>query len=225
MHDFADAFARRDEIKCSRIAIELVHIVNWSEDRTVFLAYMPQHNRDLSSQWVIHSIGLLMMAAIPIRTAGLERSTSRTNWTYSAYPSREAAAAGHRNAINLAMSGETESYPTLPSEFYNQVLDTGRMNSGFTQLDYLELALSVVIRVIRYAPAYFSWVGEIIQAYHVLLADRQRIQQQLPGAHHTRWASNWCFKVPTYDTRFGRFRGNTFKEMMWTQERELVYKS
>ncbi len=139
-------------------------------------------------------VGLLMMAAIPIRTAGLERSTSRTNWTYSAYPSREAAAAGHRNAINLAMSGETESYPTLPSEFYNQVLDTGRMNSGFTQLDYLELALSVVIRVIRYAPAYFSWVGEIIQAYHVLLADRQRIQQQLPGAHHTRWAIKLVFQ-------------------------------
>ncbi len=66
MHDFADAFAKRDEIKCSRIAIELVHIVNWSEDRTVFLAYMPQHNRDLSSQWVIHSIGTQILSALPI---------------------------------------------------------------------------------------------------------------------------------------------------------------
>ncbi|KAI0964971.1 hypothetical protein F4678DRAFT_486021 [Xylaria arbuscula] len=222
IHEFASAFARGDEIKCSRIAIQLTHIVDWSKDQNTFIKYMPKDSRDLHPSWVFHCIGLLMMASIPIRRAPLERATVHPDWTYSTVPSRDAAAAGHKNTISIPRGGDSENYSTLPSQLYDQLNNRGQL-TNFTQLDYLDLAAATVNKICGYAPAYWGWVGAMMDGYHALLEDRRRILQQVRNAHRTRWASNWPFKVPAYDTEVGIFRDNVFKKMTWNEEGGLVY--
>ncbi|KAI1429089.1 hypothetical protein F5Y12DRAFT_710642 [Xylaria sp. FL1777] len=217
INNFANAFAERDEIKCARIATRLANIVNWGADQNVFLGYMPQNDSDLTPSWIFHCI------ATPIRLTELKRRTTHSSWSYSTYPSRRASAGGHRGTICLGMNGKTEIDSCPPSVFYNQILDTGRMEDGFTQFDYLELAVSVVTEIARYAPAYFNWVGAIVAAYHALVADREAIQARTPNSHQVRWASNWPFKIPTYDEHFGRFRLNEFSAMAWDENRNLVF--
>ncbi|KAI1305101.1 hypothetical protein F5Y03DRAFT_356507 [Xylaria venustula] len=223
MHDFASAFAKRDEIECSRIATRLAHVIEWTHDRDTYLQYMPGDSRELHSGWVIHCVGLLMMASIPIRRTKLERATIiHSNWTYSTYPSQEAAVAGHKYTITMPRNGESEIYEALPSVLYDQVNNRGQI-MNFTQLDYLDLAISTVKSLCEYAPAYLGWVEAIMGGYHALLEDRRRIQQRIPIAHHTCWSSNWPFKVPTYDTKVGVFRDNVFKDMTWNEKGDLVY--
>ncbi|KAJ3578626.1 hypothetical protein NPX13_g1941 [Xylaria arbuscula] len=239
LDEFADAFAKRDEIACASIAIQFTHAINWSVDQDTYNAYMPQTNRELSSPWVFHCIaafqlwrrevtknralGLLMQAAIPIRTQELERSRGPGSWTFSVYPSLHAAAAGHAESINLWQRDRQEEEMVMPSTFFDQVLGTGEKKEGITQLDYLQLVVSTVSDISNYAAVYHSWVEAIISAFHVLQEDREKMSNLLPRAHQTRWATKWPFKPPPYDKKIGRFQGRDFVPLVWKSDGTLVY--
>ncbi|TGJ78984.1 hypothetical protein E0Z10_g9789 [Xylaria hypoxylon] len=218
---FAAAFAKRDEVACAQIATELVHRINWSEDRNTYIRYLPKNDRDLSPWWVLHCIGLLMMASIPIRDhPNLERSQMiETNWTYSAAPSLEAAAAGERYAVRFVMEGTQpkDEHGVNRSEYFDQVNETGQKVNDITQYDYLGLTCGVVNEVARYAPMYAVWVGSIMEAQIALREDRVSIQRNYLAAHSTRWASNWVYKIPKYNQRVIRVVNNVTYDMKWNK--------
>ncbi|KAI0506387.1 hypothetical protein F5B22DRAFT_650777 [Xylaria bambusicola] len=223
LYDFADAFAKKDVIRCGQISILLTHIANWSVDQGTFQECMPSDNRDLSPVWVFHCIGLLMMAAIPIRFAPVRITRKkREDFVYSTYPSREAMAAGHENTIKIPFNSINEGDDVPSSTFYNQIRGTGEKHD-FTQMDYLELAVQTLSDVLSYAPAYWSWANALMQAYHSLKADREEMQELLREAHPFSWAPTWPFKIPPYDKRVGRFKDDGFHRLTWNRDGDLVY--
>ncbi|KAI0533867.1 hypothetical protein GGR58DRAFT_521066 [Xylaria digitata] len=218
---FAAAFARRDEVACGRIAIDLVYRVNWSEDRKTYEKYLPEDSRDLSPWWIFHCIGLLMMASIPIRHHRLvhNRATNQTNWTYSAVPSREAAASGAKYAIRLGFDGKKEEGNSVAgSTFFNQVRQTGQKVNDIEQFDYIGLVSDVVQDVVRYAPIYSAWVTNILEAQAKIHEERVVLQNDYREAHVTRWASRWLFEIPEYNQQVVRIVDNVRYEMRWNQD-------
>lgn len=164
-----------------------------------------------------------MMAALPVRSYDLEKSQVFSDWTYSVYPSLQAAFAGHTSTINMFQRGKTEQESAPASTFYDQILQTGQKKKGITQIDYLELFVNTLSVVTHYAPVYYSWVSAMVGAFRILHEDRERMRKELPNSHHNRWATKWTFKIPPYDSKIGRFRGtDEFAPLFWNSDGNLV---
>lgn len=209
---FAEAFSKRDQIRCGIAAQELVMAADWEADD--FHKYMPQSNTDLNSRWMFHCIGLLMMASIPIRFNRMRRIVQeRPVFTYSAAPSREAAALGFRATVDLTQGGEARTESVESSELFDQVHGRGRVNHGFSQFDYLTIVIDMISGITSYALVDISWLDAIRDAYKALLADREGIRDLYFEGQAARWATNWFFKVPKYTKRVGRFENGSFREL------------
>ncbi|KAI0867286.1 hypothetical protein GGS24DRAFT_516283 [Hypoxylon argillaceum] len=199
---FERAFAEKDEIGCGIAANEMVMLVDWT-DQTAFSQALPQDEYDSRVSWIFHAIGLLMMASIPIRKKGLRRDKSKPEWTFTGNPSKDLVAAGLTVPVRLAMFESQKEESVGKSEFFNQADDRGQTESGFSQIDYLQLAERVTTGVSKYALVYFSWVEAIARAGTNIRRDRQDILTAYPQSHETHWASEWFFEEPGYDKRVG----------------------
>lgn len=159
-------------------------------------------------------LGLLMMASIPIRFNSMQRSVQeRPRFTWSAAPSREAAALGFRATVDIPDGGEERTESVGKSEFFDLFHGRGQLKGGFSQFDYLSLVHNIVADISSYALVDISWLDAMRNAYRTLLADRERIRDLYLDGQATRWASDWFFQVPKYTKRVGRFENSAFREM------------
>lgn len=155
-----------------------------------------------------------MMASIPIRFNRMRRIVQeRPLFTYSAAPSREAAALGFRATVDLNQGGEVNTESVEKSELFDQVHGRGQVERGFSQFDYLTLVIDLLSDITSYALVDVSWVDAILDAYKALLADRENIRDLYFDGQAARWAANWFFTVPKYTKRVGRFENGGFREM------------
>ncbi|GAW13477.1 hypothetical protein ANO14919_028630 [Xylariales sp. No.14919] len=231
---FTVAFAQRDEVTCARIATNLTHCINWSVDRALYLKYLPRSGRDTSPWWAIHCIvgnllriksGLLMMASMPIRTQKITKISSVADKpvTFTATPSRKAAAAGQISTVYINMPvREEKPFDIDKSLFYNQVRETGEKVDGITQMDYLGLISDVLREITLYAPMHAMWLGSIMAAQAKLHTDRRTIRTEYSGAHITRWSSKWFFEIPEYSQHIIRVANDKQYDMNWNRDTETL---
>ncbi|GAP84329.2 hypothetical protein SAMD00023353_0701440 [Rosellinia necatrix] len=96
LHAFARGFAARDELRCRLIARRFVRYLNWTADRDRYVSKLPPTST--THYWLIHAIGLLMHAALPIRVDTLTRARSQAIATWRFIPGRAMAAAAATTA-------------------------------------------------------------------------------------------------------------------------------
>ncbi|KAI0485839.1 hypothetical protein F4859DRAFT_528779 [Xylaria cf. heliscus] len=204
---FADAFARKDHIKCANLATYFIQQVDWDKNHSTYRSYMPS-KVEASSEWIWHAIGLLMMASIPLRPIRLTQKKGGTEWRRELTPSREAAAAGHSSTMYSLRNSDPEEISASSSRLYNYTKPRGRRINNFTQLGYLDLIDDMIELIIRLdAVIHIQFLQAINAAKDALRADRQQLDSYYPGASHTKWASEWFFKLPEYDPAISSFVG------------------
>ncbi|KAI0550994.1 hypothetical protein F4679DRAFT_189769 [Xylaria curta] len=208
---FAEAFADRDEVGCAVIAQQMADRVGWRRDLATFNQYIPQVGGNCHPDWVFHCIGLLMMAAIPIREKTIEREDKDQWKTVILTPSRNMVTTyGLENDFILEeiQSGSKKQTHAGKSELFDHVNGRGQIEDGFTQLDYLDLAADVVSRVTSQTVVHFSWINAINSAIQKLSEDRLGLQTEYPDGHADKWASDWTFETPKYDKERGVYNAD-----------------
>ncbi|KAI0439500.1 hypothetical protein F4803DRAFT_531109 [Xylaria telfairii] len=159
--------------------------------------------------WIFHCIGLLMMAAIPIREERIVRKDREPRASVTLTPSQDMIATGLKMDFQLRQPPiEHERGDHIgKSEFFDHINSRGQIEDGFSQLDYLALAADVVSRGTGNGPVlvHFSWVNAIQDAIHRLSRDRQQLQAANPNEHAAQWVDNWQFDIPKYDKEVGSY--------------------
>ncbi|KAI8631537.1 hypothetical protein F5Y19DRAFT_493414 [Xylariaceae sp. FL1651] len=234
LHSFTVAFEEKDEITCAKTANALANSINWRQDQATFFSGFPGKT-NLSSAWIYYAIGmrnpnlslydlllqslrslkksdflgLLMMAALPIRKSKVEKTVKEADWAYKAVPSREAVAAGWTSTIQLTMADPAKTSDVEASELYNQFSGHGKVDE-FSQLDYLELVFRLQDSMSIYTPlVQLPFMVAIRQAFNALQIDRRSLRASYPDAHATKWASVWPFDLPEYQKRLGTWDQST----------------
>ncbi|KAI1327732.1 hypothetical protein F5Y16DRAFT_399017 [Xylariaceae sp. FL0255] len=204
---FADAFARRDEVQCASIAIQLYSVVAINTPGTAnYRNYLPKPDgQAIRTRWPWHVLGLLMMASMPIRAedvTGQEiKKESRPN---KHTPSRQAALAGLSTPVTKKLPPESDRNEVGSSFLY---CDTGGLQlqllqgSIVKQQDYLDQANKILLEARDTAAIVhkdFFWA--LVRAHQEIEDSRQNIANEYPdGADKYRWLPDWVFQMPAYD--------------------------
>ncbi|KAI0553398.1 hypothetical protein F4679DRAFT_580621 [Xylaria curta] len=201
--------------QATSIADMLTNIVPWF-DFTTREEYISQLEAP-DHRWIIHIIGLFMMASIPIRREGrLSPSTKDTYGPEHWVPSKEAEKSG-RSAVELTFESPSEGKLLSASRFTNP------MNPGVvtglegTQSHYLYMVAEILwylARARRRVPA--PWIREILRVGDILGPELKARSGAawFPYEVTDAWSHSWYFVIPEY---------SPYEMCMWTQDQwELV---
>ncbi|RWA03082.1 hypothetical protein EKO27_g12023 [Xylaria grammica] len=202
---FRHAFKERDQIECAVYSARLVHTISWLEGLQKLLSDLPPLN-DWS--WIFSAIGLLMLAACPIRLSTLTRNEPASEILKSSYirPSKMALEVGNPDERierdPIPSTSHAQSAP--PTELGNPFRGIERHGPLVTQFDYLNMVLDVINflagnEIYTYGP----WLVEILRCHAILHQERTRLKEHFPQDHQQKWASEWPFQLPEYSSPRG----------------------
>ncbi|KAI3319686.1 hypothetical protein HD806DRAFT_525350 [Xylariaceae sp. AK1471] len=192
--DFARGFARRDELECRIIAEFMVDSVNWRQGRAEYLADLPPATQTKQHRWIWHAIGLLMLAALPIRDDKV-RDTKTLIWEYHFKPSKTATSL---SLIIAELEKKRREEVVLPSRLSDPLtLPPGTQVPNFEQRDYLDVMEKLVL-ALGQTRAVISrpWLRELTRVCNDLRQQRGLMNQK---THMRRYVDRWDFRIPTYD--------------------------
>ncbi|KAI1321906.1 hypothetical protein F5Y16DRAFT_404989 [Xylariaceae sp. FL0255] len=204
-HEFKLAFARKDEFTCENIATDLVACIRWKGRKEArYKKSFPGPTQLKGWDWVWHTLGFLMLAALPIRDEDKDRVMIREE-IVTMTPSRSAAAADRLHPIRFREKFDTKESSAGVSFFYE--LDG---NSAFTdeligeevhQDDYLQHVQKILLEYIQNTEAIVHKVfyDSIFDMWQKMVAARRLLETEYPHAAWTKWAPDWDFEVPDYD--------------------------
>ncbi|KAI0457302.1 hypothetical protein F5B21DRAFT_521543 [Xylaria acuta] len=206
--EFEDAFAKKNIVACATVAEKLVNVIPWYQGINTFLQDMPSRPRVRAHRlWAWHTIGLLMMASIPIQRMRLWRLTGLNEYLTEHVPSREAAAVGFQETVYLQKTLDYDKQVQAgPSKFFDIRGDPGDANA-ITQLDYIQRVDDIITLITTHGlPVHERFITAITTAKDAILAERQKLAATYLGtAHANRWTSSWLFKLPAYDPAYVSF--------------------
>ncbi|KAK5624956.1 hypothetical protein RRF57_000672 [Xylaria bambusicola] len=184
-------FQKKDLLNCMNYAREL-----WERVDESSLASFQNH---------MPAARLLMEASIPISLRDITRAKVHTGWHHELLPSKEAAAAGNSEMVQiLANLFDQKDELGTPRKYVDNHIQ-GTRTIFFSQFDFLKLIRDVVSFVtLNSALVSLGFLNAILAAAAALEKDRQVIQRNYHSGHHTRWASDWFFKFPEYDPNLSR---------------------
>ncbi|KAI1121461.1 hypothetical protein F5Y10DRAFT_272050 [Nemania abortiva] len=204
---FAEKFARKDTLMCTVLGNYLVRCLPW-QDPIAFPQNLPTAKPVNFSGWAWHSIGLLMLASLPLqRSAELSRTEGQVQWSRELAPSKAASAARHdEETITLSGQFPPASCSVAATQIYDP-LGTGLEVEDITQLDYFIVFDRLQQHLARtQALVHTSFLSALLTAREKLQAERVALTKSYPGKGHTaRWASRWHFEMPDYDPRLCAF--------------------
>ncbi|CAJ2502097.1 Uu.00g049500.m01.CDS01 [Anthostomella pinea] len=190
---FSTGFAKKDEARCAEAAQPLTNRVPWNE-RVKYLNSPPFPGKaGRQAPWLFHCIGLLMRAALPIRsrTMSEDRVWAISDVFYSS--------ANVNNAINsggkVVFPGSIGTDHTATSAYTIEVpVGPGGMVWNNTPMEWLNLAEQTLADVrARNCEVSSSWVAALSDALK-----RTRTDLARGGRDGTKWATFWPFVIPDY---------------------------
>ncbi|KAI0536767.1 hypothetical protein GGR58DRAFT_527978 [Xylaria digitata] len=196
---FNRAFARRDEQVCRAAADNMVSVLNWSEGRRKYVERLRPGR--MTTEWYYHAIGLLMLAALPIRDEKFEEEDEA--WSIiTLFPSREAKNLQIRTSVSSSVKPDRVIYE---SELYDPLTrpDEGKI-TDFAQEDYLGL----IDNLFNYVGGLgveisMPWYREIVRTAADLRRQRRNDKGDAQG--RSKWVKTWNFVVPAYTDTRGKF--------------------
>ncbi|KAI8623463.1 hypothetical protein F5Y19DRAFT_481665 [Xylariaceae sp. FL1651] len=198
INDFAKGRRIVDLVACVQSAESLVQYVPWDANTSRIM-----YTNALNQEWIFHAIGLLMMAAMPIRNQGQTMPAQHLDNPIVYSPSDMAK--DHRETIVFHQDKFKEEQICTASRFFDPLYREGQVISDYTQLDYLDLVhkileyFAVVGRTVS-----GPWLKEILRVGKSLRQQRQMMQQITPVSERIKlWAPTWDFEVPEYDPTAG----------------------
>ncbi|KAI1421773.1 hypothetical protein F5Y12DRAFT_718042 [Xylaria sp. FL1777] len=225
---FAVHFRKSDEFECYGTASLMLTTMDWKE-KTKFFESMPNHN-GVDNAWVWFTLGLLMLAAMPIRTAesGKDPDMDIDIPTLTYTPSRETQVERQKNkgwkapekfnfvaisARPLAISERPAN--ALYDPFGPDDTESIAPEIPATQMEYLSL-VDKILNHIKEKQAIVSahWGYRIERCLRNLQAQREEIMVKYPQDHSVRWAKRWPFRMPEFDH-------NNLDWMQWNEEGQI----
>ncbi|KAI0489927.1 hypothetical protein F4859DRAFT_509506 [Xylaria cf. heliscus] len=197
---FQEGHQKADIEQCSACAENLVSRIPWYPitTREAYIADLEA----LGYPWIIHCIGLLMMAAIPIRNHGefspLVSMYRGEHWT----PSKEAQKAGRQSMdVQVQIKTQAGGTPLPPSRFPNPLRPGFVLTAAdCTQFHFLDMVLEI-IQYLALAQTLVptTWIAEILRVEGLLrkeLMDRRQSAFSFEGMN--TWSLSWDFEVPEF---------------------------
>ncbi|KAI0007647.1 hypothetical protein F4779DRAFT_590813 [Xylariaceae sp. FL0662B] len=198
---FSDAFKKRDEAKCRYAAIWFIGVIQPDHDVTSFV-----------NLWLIHSIGLLMMAALPVRRD--DRFIPAERKIASTYLGVQ----GTRPGFNIHVEVQPEmQIPTsrifhanLSGTPLQEIIPSADRRIPDHPKEYLD-AFERIIRHFENAGSPFprAWITEAIRVHGILLADRSSGN----AATASEWATQWPWEEPWYSKEWVKYTQGDFHDV------------
>ncbi|KAI0457558.1 hypothetical protein F5B21DRAFT_84025 [Xylaria acuta] len=195
---FIDGHKRADIEFCSSAADTLVNSIPWwgSTSREEYIRHLEADNH----YWIIHCVGLLMMASIPIRRDG-ELSPFEKNIRGPEHwlPSEKAQRAG-RSGIELTTQQYMGGKPLSPSRFFNP-FNPATAGTECTHFHFLNMVCEIIQHLAKAEKRLPTvWVTEIMRVESVLRQEHvARSKAALFSFEvHGAWSRSWYFEVPEY---------------------------
>ncbi|KAI3319514.1 hypothetical protein HD806DRAFT_548080 [Xylariaceae sp. AK1471] len=214
---FDDCFKKKDEVGCCRHAMLMGvnangHPMDWRHMNR-FLNAMPTKFR-LRNHWVFFTIGLLMQAALPIKTQDVEVE-DKTGYVQrftvrASVRAREALQSGwdplHAEIyLSNPYDGELEDVTREANVLYDPFVQPpfdpyGTPVPDPTQMGYLDLADKILDYMWRWeAVVSGPWYRTMVRFSRDLRRQRQELIDEYPAFHTSLWAKSWAFSIPEYD--------------------------
>ncbi|RWA05682.1 hypothetical protein EKO27_g9425 [Xylaria grammica] len=197
---FARGFARKDELECRFIAEQLVDRIPWKEGRQKYIDAVLSEN--IPFQWIYHAIGLLMLAALPIRNHPLANNDEYDSVT-TFVPSREATQLHIRTDVLRPRTKDLRIVD--PAELWDPL---GRPEAGkitnFFHEDYINLVDALFKELGAHnVEVSMPWVRQITRTADDLRTQRRAVRRGTRGKE--TWAA-WRFIVPAYTSTTAKFQ-------------------
>ncbi|KAI0164947.1 hypothetical protein GGR57DRAFT_451168 [Xylariaceae sp. FL1272] len=195
--EFNDHFRRKRESRCLRIADYMINLVDWKNGRQSFLDALPPAAEENETHfWVFHAIGLLMRAALPLRTDAVKDAMRSKTARVTLVPSSTAKALSKVDM--LLESDEERSWK--PTDVFPDPLGKGiEGHQDPEQSDYIDSVGTLITHLGRQGVQVSdTWVGLITSLAESLRAQRQDLKANNPAAHKSMWAK-WDIEVPVYN--------------------------
>ncbi|KAI1263753.1 hypothetical protein F5Y18DRAFT_437793 [Xylariaceae sp. FL1019] len=206
LEGFGRAFAAKNEADCRNCAVIMgvnhsTSKMYWA-DRQRFLNGMPTRTSP-SSEWVFHAIGLLMLAALPVRFKRVNITNAdyiRCVWT----PSSGATKRGGKRSGTLR-PGKTQTI--MPSKFFDPFNEGSPSRApglsqerSPTQIEFLDL-LDKMLDWIKERGSLISgpWYRRILHVSESLRLQRFEFEASYPNDYLSRYATMWEFTSPDYN--------------------------
>ncbi|KAI0187889.1 hypothetical protein EV127DRAFT_513399 [Xylaria flabelliformis] len=195
---FGRQFVRRNWIECEWIALTLLAAVDCCQTRDVYIQDLPPYKED--NQWVFHAMGLLMLAALPIRNYAIESDDKiDRRWRFISREGTAERLRGVRQSYHSHPIGKR----TIPASVLRDPL--GRPGpveaDNFYQEDYLDVLGRLVDYLARNDVAVpHPWLQQIMNTAHDLRRQRRDVSRSKASR------AEWRFTIPAYDTSVSRFR-------------------
>ncbi|KAI1738812.1 hypothetical protein F4680DRAFT_466906 [Xylaria scruposa] len=193
--------------RATSLAETMTNAVPWFDHTTKeeYISYLEAPNH----QWIIHILGLFMMASIPIRSEGqLSPTYMDTYGPEQCVPSKEAEKSG-RSAIEVKLEYLKGGNPLPASRFTNPMNPGEATGLEGTHSHYLYMAAQVLWYLARTQRAVPSpWIGEILRVGDILGPELKARQGAawFPGDVKDAWSHSWYFVIPEY---------NPYEMSMW----------
>ncbi|KAI1327007.1 hypothetical protein F5Y16DRAFT_372992 [Xylariaceae sp. FL0255] len=211
IENFKAPFDSGQEYKCWEYLCKMsvagstrIGFTDWT-GKTAFLDSLPT-NKTPTNYWIVFSIGMLMSAAMAIRTTDVSL-TIKKSFICVYKPGSLALAkikAGWKMNLEYRFLEPEVVSTREPSEMYNPFGTPDAAGSyqvtSFTQLDYLNLVDNILTELKdRRAIVSGPWFREIQRVSREMRTERETIQKAHPDDHLTWEAKKWEFRIPDYD--------------------------
>ncbi|KAI1747239.1 hypothetical protein F4782DRAFT_446120 [Xylaria castorea] len=219
LDNFAQGFQDRDEFSCDNASSVFVFggqglaTMNWS-DPDEFFSRMPVSYR-VDNTWIHFTIGLLILAAMPIRTVQFPEKSPfpakspkankldvKVTFTESlqAWMARKLKAGPKEAAMVHFTISKSENRARQANVLHNPFDQNGSAVLDPAQSEYLDLVDRILENIIQVrAIVSGPWYREIELLSRDLREQRTKLVFKYPLRHTIRWATRWNFHVPEYD--------------------------
>ncbi|GAW23267.1 hypothetical protein ANO14919_128210 [Xylariales sp. No.14919] len=191
---FEDYFRNADEVNCAAVSEDLAQLIPTSGlTREQYRDNLLKTKHD----WIWHCLGLLMMAAIPIRRGVRIRRQRKIDLTIQLIP-------GKNNPGLQPLKIDHTEKPKTRAERYGQsklyIPGRGEINTVLLEQTYHLQQVREVLKILGEERAFISrpWLLEIMRLHNRLESQRSEIKKEIPG-HSLAWAQDWDFTLPDYD--------------------------
>ncbi|KAI1364898.1 hypothetical protein F5Y08DRAFT_339246 [Xylaria arbuscula] len=188
---------------CANNAEWLVSTITWGSDQDLYIDALQKGDKI----WPWHAIGLLMMAAIPLRQFEQTNLSEMKSEDITLYPSADNAAQATSTKVFTRYKGkDKDSWPRIPpSKFFDPFDRNGQEIpfGSYNHFDYLD-HVKKVIRFFNECQMAVSkpWVNEILRIEARIRAQREQMQDFGMSSEimaQTYAADAWALKIPVYD--------------------------
>ncbi|KAI0143749.1 hypothetical protein GGR57DRAFT_518229 [Xylariaceae sp. FL1272] len=200
IESFQQAFLTEDEFAASECFTKLLTFcgtrTGW-KDGTTFLNHLigVTENRH---DWIFLIVGLLMAAALPVRSGEVSFGIPHGDWQCIMTPSRSARL-GFTGQIEIRRQGKHDEQKRSKSELWNPFSGNDKYeHPNPNQMDYVDLAENILKQLCQLEViVYGSWYDELEKVVGLLREDRKRTLRY-GGDGRRAWASTWYFQTPQY---------------------------